>query len=111
MMPQREAGEPAYEQADATYGRYEGDQTYSHQQFEAPYQQPQRGGSAGKVYAPASDNKNAFRLIAMGMAMVTLIALALICLVLVGGTGGWISFCAASLAIFIVTVVAIDKIK
>jgi hypothetical protein len=38
MMPQREAGEPVYEQADATYGRYEGDQNYAHQQFEAPYQ-------------------------------------------------------------------------
>jgi hypothetical protein len=32
-------------------------------------------------------------------------------LVLLRGTGGWIRFCAASLAIFIIAAVALDKIK
>jgi hypothetical protein len=31
--------------------------------------------------------------------MVTLLAFVIVCLIIVGGTGGWISFCAASLAI------------
>ncbi len=111
MMPQRETNESIHGQADPIYGRYEGDQAYAHQQFEPPYQQPLREEEAGKLYTPAHDNKNVLRLIAFAMAMVTLIIFAVICLIFVGGTGGWISFCAASLAIFIVAVVAIDKIK
>lgn len=109
MMPQKEASDPIYEHADPTYGGYEGNQAYAHSPFETPYQQPL--GGAGKLYAPAPDNKNVLRLVAMGMAMVTLIVFAVLCLIFVGGGGGWISFCAASLAIFIITVVALDKIK
>ncbi|MDQ2888002.1 MAG: hypothetical protein M3Y39_18165 [Chloroflexota bacterium] len=111
MMPQREANQSPDEQVDSSYGRYEGDQTYTQQQFETPYQQPLQGGPAGKVYATAPDNKNVLRLIAFGMAMVALIIFGVLCLIFVGGTAGWISFCAASLAIFIIAVVAIDKIK
>ncbi|MBE3561137.1 MAG: hypothetical protein IMW89_18250 [Ktedonobacteraceae bacterium] len=111
MMPQMEANEPLHAQAEPAYGKYEGEQAYAQSQFETPYQQPQQAGLAEKVYAPASDSKNMLRLIAMAMAFAALIALAVICLLFVGGTGGWISFCAASLAIFIVAVVAIDKIK
>ncbi len=51
------------------------------------------------------------RLVAMGMALAALMAFAVICLIIVGGTAGWVSFCAACLATFIVAVVAIDKIK
>src|SRR5262249_14303667 len=111
MMPQREAGEPTYEQAGSTYGGYEGNQADAHQQFETSYQQPLQGEREAKVYGTARDTKNALRLIAFGMAMVTLILLAVVCLIVVGGTGGWISFCAACLAIFIMAVVAIDNIK
>src|SRR5215470_11220622 len=106
MMPQREAGSPIDEQAGSTYGGYEGNPADAHQQFETPYQQSLR---AGKVYAP--DNKNVLRLTAFAMGMATLIVLAVICLIIVGGPGGWISFCAASLAILIMVGVAIDKIK
>ena len=111
MMPQREASEPLHEQRDSTYGRYEGEQGYAYQQFETPYQQPSQAGMAGKLYPSALDNKNVLRLIAFAIAMVALIVFAIICLIFVGGTGGWISFCAACLATFIVAVVAIDKIK
>ncbi len=108
MMPQSEANQSTNEQVDPAYGRYEGEQAYAHQQFETPYQQPR---SASKVYAPAPDNKNVLRLIAFAMALVALIVFGVLCLIFVGGTAGWISFCAASLAIFIIAVVAIDKIK
>jgi hypothetical protein len=111
MMPQREASEPQREQADQAYDGYEGEQGYTYQQADAPYQRPLRGEPMGKVYAPVGDNKNVLRLVAMGMALVALIALAVVCLIFVGGTGGWISFCAACLAIFLVASVAIDKIK
>ena len=116
-MPQREAGESIYGQADPTYGGYEGDQnqqadqTYARQQFEPPYQSPPGEEMAGKLYVPANNNKNVLRLIAFGMAIVALILFAVICLIFVGGTGGWISFCAACLATFIMATVAIDKIK
>jgi len=111
MMPQREAGSPIDEQAGSTYGRYEGNQADAYQQFETSYQQPLLEERAAKVYVPVHDNRNILRLIAFAIAMVTLIVLAVLCLVLVGGTGGWISFCAASLTIFITAAVAIDKIK
>lgn len=102
MMPQREASEPIQEQADSAYGRYEGNQTFTHPYYETP---------VGKVYPAQGDNKNILRLITFVIAMVMLLAFAVLCLVFVGGSGGWISFCAASLAIFVVAVVAIDKIK
>ena len=112
MMPQRDASESMSEQAGPTYGKYEGEQTYdAHRQYEIPYEQPLRNEPLGKVYLPQHDNKNMLRLVAFAIAMVTLLAFAVICLIIVRGTGGWISFCAASLAIFIVAVVAIDKIK
>jgi hypothetical protein len=110
MMPQQES-DPIHEQTDSAYGRYEGEQEYARQQFETPYQQPQQPAWAGKVYMQRSDNKDVLRLVAMGMALAALVVLAVICLLAFGGTGGWISFCAASLAIFIIAVVAIDKIK
>src|SRR5881394_1230126 len=109
MMPQREAGSPIYEQAGSTYAGYEGNQADAHQQFETYDPQPLQAERAAKVYAP--DNKNMLRLASLAIAMVTLIVLAVVCLILVGGTGGWISFCAASLAIFVMACVAITEIK
>jgi hypothetical protein len=111
MMSEREANESIHEQASPTYGRYEGDREYARQNYDASDAQPLREEPGGKVYPPQGDNKNLFRLILFVIAMVTLLALAVICLLFVGGTGGWISFCAASLAIFIIAAVAIDKIK
>ena len=112
MMPQQnQASESAQEQADTTYGKYEGDPAYARQHDETSYEQLLRDGTVGKVYPAQSDNKNLFRLLVFVIAMITLFAFGFLCLVLVGGSGGWISFCAASLAIFIVAVVAIDKIK
>ena len=111
MMPLRENSESMHEQAEQTYGRYEGDQAFAPQDDETSYEQPLREGAGGKVYPAQLDNKNMLRFLMFVIAMVTLLAFAVLCLVFVGGTGGWISFCAASLAIFLVTVVAIDKMK
>lgn len=99
MMSQSNANEPMEEQASAIYGKYEGDQEYTLQHEETSYEQPLRGGPGEKVYQPQRDNTNMFRLLVFVIAMVTLLAFVIVCLVLVGGTGGWISFCAASLAI------------
>ena len=111
MMPQKEAGSPINEQTGSIYGGYEGNPADAHQQFETPYQQSLQEERTAKVYVPAHDNKNMLRLVAFALAMVTLIVLAVVCLILVGGTGGWISFCAASLAIFVMACVAITEIK
>lgn len=111
MMPQREASESIDEQANSTYGRYEGDQEFIRQHNETSYEQPLREGPGGKVYAPLSDNKNMLRLLWFVVAMVALLAFVFVCLVIVGGTAGWISFCAASLTIMVIAGTAIDKIK
>jgi hypothetical protein len=103
MMPQRNANESVNEQASSTYyGSYEADQKYVRQADEIPYEQPLREELGGKVYLPQRDNTNLFRLLVFVIAMVTLLAFVVVCLVIVGGTGGWISFCAASFAILVI---------
>lgn len=107
MMPQEET----YEQTGSTYGRYEGDQAYAHPRNETPYERMMRETPVAKVYPEPRNHQNVFRLIGLIITMVSLLAFAVICLVLVGSIAGLISFCAACLATFIVASVAIDRIK
>ncbi len=107
MMSQEET----QKQTRSTYGRYEGDQAYAHPRDEAPYEQMMREAPVAKVYPEPHHNPNVFRLIGLSITMGSLLALAVICLVLVGGVGVWISFCAACLTTFIVASVALDRIK
>ncbi len=90
MIPQREASELIHE--------------------ETSYEYPLREGPGEKVY-PLSDNKNMLRLVWFLVAMVALLAFAVVCLVIVGGTAGWISFCAASFTIMVIASTAISTIK
>jgi hypothetical protein len=104
MMPQKSVNESVDEQASSTYyGNHEADQEYARQRDELPYEQPLREGPGRSVYLPQMDNTNLFRLLVFVIAMVTLLVFVVVCLVLVGGTGGWISFCAASFAILVIT--------
>ena len=112
MMPQRETSESMHEQAAPNYGRYEGNQTSSaRQQYETFYEQELREGQVGKVYPLPRDNKNMLRFALAVIAMVMLLLFGLLFVVFIGGTAGWISFAAASLATFIIAAVGIDKIK
>jgi hypothetical protein len=112
MMPQREANESIHGQAEATYGRYEGNQaSTAHQQYETPYEQELREGPVGKVYPLQRDNKNMLRFALAVISLFMLLLFGLLFVVLIGGTAGWISFAAACLAIFIIAAVAIDKIQ
>ncbi len=99
MIPQREVSEPIHEPTSSTYGTYEGDQQYARQHAETIYEQPLREGPGGKVYPPMSDKIFRQFLLVFVLSMVTLFAFAILCLVVVGGTPGWISFIAASFAI------------
>ena len=112
MMPQGEANESAYEQAGATYGRYEGDQANARQYYDTSYEQPlrERPGAGGKVYPEPRDSKNMFRLGIFLISMVTLLICAVLFIFFLGGTGGWISFVVAAFVIFLIAVVTIDKI-
>ena len=78
---------------------------------ESRYEQPLREEPREKVYPPVSDNKNMLRLLWFVVAMVALLAFAGICLVVVGGTPGWISFVAASFTIMVIASTAISNIK
>ena len=112
MMPQKEVNEAIRQQADPDYGRYEGNQTSSaRKQYEASYDQDLREGLVGKVYPLPRDNKNMLRFALAVISMVMLLLFGLLFVVFIGGTAGWISFAAASLAIFIIAAVGIDKIK
>src|SRR5215472_12680529 len=112
MMPQKEISEAAHQQADPDYGRYEGNQTSSaRQHYETSYEQDLREGPSGKVYPLPRDNANIRGLLWFVVAIVALLAFAVICLVIVGGTAGWISFCAASFAIMTLAGVGIIGTK
>jgi hypothetical protein len=111
MIPQREAGESLHEQASSTYGSYQGGQQDARQYDAISYEQPLREGPGGKVYPSLSDNKNMLRLVWFVVAMVALLAFAVVCLVIVGGTAGWISFCAASFTIMVIASTAITAMK
>jgi hypothetical protein len=103
MMPQREVSRPIHEHND--------DQTYARQHYETFYEQSLREGAGEKVYVPIRDNKNILRFVLAVFAMVMLLMLAILFIFSLGGTGGWISFCAASLVIFLIAVVAIEKMQ
>jgi hypothetical protein len=115
MIPQREVSESIHEQTSSTYGKYEGDQEYAHQHGETSYEQPLREGPGGKVYPPPSYNMNMFYqfVVVFVLSMVALFAFAVLCLVVVGGTGGWIGFIAASIAIICIasTFIGINATK
>ena len=115
MLPQREASESIHEQASSTYGKYEGDQEYVRQHGETSYEQSLREGPGGKVYPPPSYNINTFyqSVIVFVLSLVALFAFAVLCLVYVKGTGGWIGFIAASIVILSIasTIIGMNTMK
>jgi len=121
-MPPMETNQAGYEQPSTTYGAYEGNRESTQQQYEAPYQQPPRGGiiddnlveamsqriaqlmsqqSTGKVYEPRSQGRPPYGMqLALGIvSLLMVIALAGICLSSMGGVGGLASFLIGCLAI------------
>jgi len=134
MMPQMESNQPTSEHSGSTYGRYEGSQQYAQPEYEEPRgRSPQnpalddnfveavaqrmvqhlaQQGTTGKIYAPSQiHDKNVLRIIVASLAMLMLASFAILLVFVVGGTGGWISFCAACLAVLTIAGLAIDKIK
>ena len=124
---------PQHEQSSSTYGRYEEQQAYAQQGHETPYRQTSKGETldddfveavserivqrlrqetAGKVYPqPQQFDKNILRT-AMGLiSMFIQVLFAFLFVIIVGGTTGWISFAIGSFILFLITVVAIDKVK
>lgn len=103
--------EETHEQTGPTYYSYAGNQTGTHLHNEIFYEQMMEETPVAKVYPESQNNQNLFRLMGLIITMLSLLAFAVICLVLVGSIGGLISFCAACIATFIVASVAIDRIK
>ncbi len=115
MIPQREMHESTHEQSGSIYGGYEGDQEYARQRDETPYEQMLREEPEGKIYPPQRGSMNMFYqfVIVFVLSMVALFAFAVLCLVWVGGTGGWIGFIAASFAILCIasTFIGMNTVK
>ena len=102
MMQQRNTGEAREEQAGLLYGNYEGGQQHAAPPYEIPEALPLREGPGEKVYLPSAESMNTYRLLVFVISMIALLVFVIVCLVFVGGTGGWISFCAASFAILVI---------
>lgn len=93
------------------YGRYEGNQTAARQQYVSTYEHLLRGDLSGKVYPAVHDSKNLYRLLVFIVAMVMLFLFAILTIFFIGGTGGWVSLIVVAFVIFLISVVAIDKIR
>jgi len=115
MLPQREVNESTHEQTGSIYTGYEGDQEYARQRVETPYEQMLREEPEGKIYPPQRGSMNMFYqfVIVFVLSMVALFAFAVLCLVWVQGTGGWIGFIAASFAILCIasTFIGMNTVK
>src|SRR5437763_12711508 len=112
MMPQKEASEAIYQQADPVYGRYEGNQTSSARQHdETSYEQDLREGPSGKVYPLPRDNTNILRFTLAVISLGLLLLFGLLFVVVSGGTRGWASFAVAGLVFLCIAVVGIVKIQ
>jgi uncharacterized BrkB/YihY/UPF0761 family membrane protein len=108
-----------------------GNQSYSQQHYEPPLEAPTsafdddfadavaervvqrlRMDSANKIYPqPQQHDKNVLRAILAIVSILLLLPFAFLFVIMVGGTTGWLSFSVACLTIFIIAVVAIDKVK
>jgi hypothetical protein len=124
---------PQHEQSSSTYGRYEDQQTYAPQGYETPNRQSSKGQTldddfvdavserivqrlrqetAGKVYPqPQQFDKNILRVGLALISMAILVLFAFLFVFVVGGATGWISFAIGGFIIFLIAVVAIDKVK
>jgi hypothetical protein len=115
MIPQREVSESTREQTGTFYGGYEGEQEYARQRDVTPYEQMLREEPEGKVYPPQRGSMNTFYqfVTVFVLSMVALFAFAVLCLLWVGGTGGWIGFIAASIAILCIasTFIGMNTVK
>jgi hypothetical protein len=122
-----------HEQSSSTYGRYEEQQAYAQQSYETPYRETAKGEpldddfveavserivqrlrqeTAGKVYPqPQQLGGNFQRLVLTLIALFILVLFAFLFVIVVGGTTGWISFAIGSFIVFLITAVAIDKVK
>lgn len=92
------------------YGRYEGQQAPARQQYAFSYEQ-RREDASGKVYPAVRDNKNLYRLLVFIVAMVMLFVFALLTIFFIGGTGGWVSLVVMAFIIFLISAVALDRIR
>lgn len=99
MTTQRDTDRSGNEQTNLTYNGYEGEPAYVYRRDSAPDEQFLGNASREKIYVTRGDNTNLFRLLTFITAVIALLIFAFFCLLIVGGTGGWIGFCAASLAI------------
>lgn len=115
MIPQRESNETIHEQSGPIYGKYEGEQEYTRPPVETPYEQMLREEPEQKVYPPQRGSMNMFFqfLIVFVISMIALFAFAVLCLLWVGGTAGWIGFIAASFAILCIasTFIGMNTVK
>jgi len=78
------------------YRGYEGQQFSARPQVETSSEYLFTDLAGGKITPEQRTSQNQFRLSIAAMSMGTLIALVVICLLLIGGLGGWISFIVAS---------------
>jgi hypothetical protein len=94
-MLQKEGYSVMQQHADHDYGRYEGNETSSTRQYnQTPYEQDMKEGLSGKVYPLPSDRMKFFRLALPVISLVLLVLFALLFVVVIGGTTGWVSFVA-----------------
>ncbi|GHO80773.1 hypothetical protein KSD_85440 [Ktedonobacter sp. SOSP1-85] len=95
----------------SSYRAYEMQSASEHQEYEMSSIQKQDNIANEKVRPPRRDMRNIYRFILAITSMLMLTPFALLFVVFMGGPQGWIGFGIAAGAIFLIAVVAIDKIE
>lgn len=77
------------------YGGYEGNRLSALTYAETSAERLLTDTQGGKITPLSHSSQNSLRFAIAAMSMLTLIALTVICLLFIGGVGGWISFLVA----------------
>jgi hypothetical protein len=109
MIQQMNENDSMYEQVNPTYSGYQDKQAYDRQKVQTSDSQFQWEEPGEKVFAPRRDHKNMLRFALATMAMVTMITIAVLCMLSSAGEVGWLGFGIASFAIFLTAFMAIEK--
>lgn len=111
-MLQHHTGGFTNEHTHSIYGAYKDEQAHTHLHDQMYQEQPSFNEKAGeKVYASPSEQKNRLRFKLVQMSMCTIIACAVLCTISGVDAVGWVGVGLISFAVFLITIVAIEKIQ
>jgi len=111
MLSEMNDSELIYERANLAYRGYQQKLEYGWQEVQTSDDRLQWEDIGEKVHTPRRDHKNTLRFGLAIMGMVTMIVIAVLCMLSDAGAVSWLGFGIASFAIFLTAFMTIEKIQ